>query len=500
MMTFGRSVAMRSAVLALLVVATVVAALVAAHGSPATTASANVATSVPEAIGPMPPAAAPGDPSHDYTFYSTPMNLAKVGYQEQEYFIRGVATRYSTTNPNVASPIGEMPYETRIVVRRPTDPHRFGGVVVVDWQNVTAGNDIDTEWGGSGDFFVRHGWVWVGASVQRVGVNGATTGATANRGLRQWSPSRYGSLDLTNGGTVLDDSQSYDVYTQIARLVRQGPSSGPNPFAGLDVRGVYAGGVSQSATFLIRYYNAIQAAARAYDGFLVGLGGGVPRSDVRTKLMKVYTETDVLLSQAALRVPDSTTIRSWEVTGGSHVPASAVSPDPTDFRATLGGIQTREYGPSAPVDCRNPGPSDVEVWAVFQAAYAALDRWVTEGVPPASADPIEVASLGPPVTLVRDANGIALGGIRLPKVTVPVALNNGANGAASLANPRSVFCVLYGTHAPFDQNKLASLYPAHGAYVSKVTKAVNDLVARRFLLKEDARTLLTDAAHSRYGK
>ena len=342
-------------VLALLVAAAAAAALVAAHGSPATTAAANVATSVPEAIGPIPSTAAPGDPSHDYVFYSTPMNLAKVGYEEQEYFIRGVATRYSTTNPNVASPIGEMPYETRIVVRRPTNPQRFGGVVVVDWQNVTAGHDIDTEWGGPGGFFVRHGWVWVGASVQRVGVNGATTGATANLGLRQWSPSRYGSLDLTNGGTVLDDSQSYDVYTQIARLVKQGPSSGPNPFAGLDVRDVYAGGVSQSATFLIRYYNAIQAAAGAYDGFVVGLGGGAPRSDVGTKLMKVYTETDVLGSQAALRVPDSATIRTWEIAGGSHVPAAAVSPDATDFRATLGGIQAREYGPSRSGRLPQPG-------------------------------------------------------------------------------------------------------------------------------------------------
>jgi hypothetical protein len=138
------------------------------------------------------------------------------------------------------------------------------------------------------------------------------------------------------------------------------------------------------------------------------------------------------------------------------VPASAVSPDPTDFRATLGGIQTREFGPAPPVDCRNPGPSDVEVSAVFDAAYAALDRWVTEGVPPATADPIHVSSLGPPVTVVRDADGIAFGGIRLAKVRVPVALDNGVNGPASLTNPLSVFCVLYGTHAPFDAAKLAS--------------------------------------------
>ena len=109
----------------------------------------------------------------------------------------------------------------RIVVRRPVDPRQSNGAVVVDWQNVTAGHDIDTEWGASGEFFVRHGWTWVGASVQRVGVNGATTGATANLGLRQWNEDRYRDLDLTNGGTVVDDSQSFDVYTQIARLARR---------------------------------------------------------------------------------------------------------------------------------------------------------------------------------------------------------------------------------------------------------------------------------------
>jgi Alpha/beta hydrolase domain len=72
------------------------------------------------------------------------------------------------------------------------------------------------------------------------------------------------------------------------------------------------------------------------------------------------------------------------------------------------------------------------------------------------------ASVGPPVTPVHDANGIALGGIRLPKGDGPVALNNGTNGPASLTNPLSVFCILYGTHAPFDESKLASLYPTHG--------------------------------------
>jgi Alpha/beta hydrolase domain len=428
------------------------------------------------------------------------MDLAKVGYVEQEYFIKGVATRYTTTAPNASAPIGEVPYETRIVVRRPVHPARFSGVVVVDWQNVTAGHDIDTEWGAAGDFFVRHGWVWVGASVQRVGVNGATPGTpTGGLGLRQWNPDRYGELDLTNDGAVLDDSQSFDVYTQIARLAEDGPSAGPNPFAGLDVQHVFAGGVSQSATFLIRYYNGVQASAGAFDGFLVGLGGGAPSAAVGTKLFKVYTENDVLRGQALLRVPDGPTTRTWEIAGGSHVPASAVAPDPTDFRATLGGIQAREFGESAPLECRNPGPSEVEVWAVWDAAYAALDRWVSDGVDPPMAPRIEVDPANP-LTVVRDSDGIARGGIRLPSVSVPVALNNGVNGPASLTNPLSAFCVLFGTHRPFDQATLDARYPSHGSYVSKVSHASEALVEQGFLLPEDRTTLDTAAAHSPIGK
>jgi hypothetical protein len=127
-----------------------------------------------------------------------------------------------------------------------------------------------------------------------------------------------------------------------------------------------------------------------------------------------------------------------------------VSTDPTDFRATLGAIQAREFGPMPPLDCVNPGPSDVEVWAVFDAGYAALDRWVAGGAAPAHATPISV-DLGPPVTINRDPEGFALAGIRLPSVTVPVALNNGVNAPANLGDPLNGFCVLFGTHLPFSQ-------------------------------------------------
>src|SRR5215472_15363387 len=53
----------------------------------------------PESItGPIPSEGQPGDPAHDYVFYSTPFDLKKAGYEELEYFISGTATRYPS-NP-----------------------------------------------------------------------------------------------------------------------------------------------------------------------------------------------------------------------------------------------------------------------------------------------------------------------------------------------------------------------------------------------------------------
>ena len=325
---------------------------------------------IPTVKGPVPSSGKPEDPAHDYIFYSTPMNLGKVGYVEQEYFISGSATRYAVpATPGDATPIGTMRYRTRIVVRRPARPMKFTGVVVIDWQNVTAGHDVDSEWSLAGEFFVRSGWAWVGASVQRIGVHGfEPPNPSAGRGLKQWSPSRYGSLDLTNGGTVTDDSQSYDIYSQVAQLLKH--PGDINPFEGRKVTRVYAGGVSQSANFLIRYYNSVQPVAKIYDGFLIGAGGGRPRLDLPTKLFKVYTETDVWRGQAAVRVADTNVTHTWEIAGASHVGAAMLAPDKSDFRATLGGILERDVRPQFQLSqsqCLRPYASDVETWEIGRA-------------------------------------------------------------------------------------------------------------------------------------
>jgi hypothetical protein len=186
------------------------------------------------------------------------------------------------------------------------------------------------------------------------------------------------------------------------------------------------------------------------------------------------------------------------------VPAAAVSTTPGDFRANLGWIGQRDLGPAPPLSCANPGPSDVEDWAVFHAAYAALDGWVAKNVTPGTTPPIQVTgpSTSPAGTwsIVRDGDGFAVGGIRLPAVAAPTALNNGENQPTSLANPLNGFCVLYGTHRPYDSSKLPSLYSSHRDYVSKVTQAADALARQGLLLKPDEQTLIHAADASPVGR
>ena len=96
------------------------------------------------------PGAAP-DVMRDY-------DLATLGYEETEYAVSGTAQSYELKGERGADgkwdvgPGAEAPFRTRIVVRRPIDPARFSGTVVVEWHNVSAGIDAAPDWG----FFHRH--------------------------------------------------------------------------------------------------------------------------------------------------------------------------------------------------------------------------------------------------------------------------------------------------------------------------------------------------------
>jgi hypothetical protein len=165
----------------------------------------------------------------------------------------------------------------------------------------------------------------------------------AGTALKPWNPARYGQLDLTNGGSVKDDSHALDVFSQIARALKQ--PRGANPFAGLRIQRIYAAGGSQSARFLVRYYNVIQPQTELFDGFLATMGGEAPKPDQRAKMFKVYTESDVA-RQAPIRVRNTASTHTWEIAGAPHAVRRLAVPRPQRFSQHRRPHRSARPGPS----------------------------------------------------------------------------------------------------------------------------------------------------------
>jgi hypothetical protein len=451
----------------------VVAFCVATLSALASAASAQVDVPTPTVVGPIPANVAPGDASHDYTFFTPEADLARYGYVEEEFFLEGTANTYTTEPAGQTGSVATTghPYRTRMVVRRPIAQRNFNGVVLLEWQNVTAGYDLDAHWGASWRHYVRNGYVWVGISAQRVGVHGQTPAEppppdappVVNNGLKAWSPVRYGTLDVTDSGKVTDDGLCYDVFSQAAKALR---STETPALGGLQPELIFAIGASQSAGRLSIYHNAIHPLHGVIDAFYLLVGGSGLRTDLTVKVFQYLSETDVRSPER--RMPDSQLFRSWEVAGTSHSSyASDVYRKP---------IATRDFGSVAEPMCELPPFSRVQGYRVIDRQYDLLVDWVRDGTPPPAAPKLEFTTDEQQLpVLARDEQGIALGGIRLPEVEVPTALNTGSNAGAS-------FCRLYGTYQPFDDATLAELYPSRRSYVNAVVESARANVEAGYLL------------------
>lgn len=423
---------------------------------------------------------------------TAPYDLRAHGYVEAEFFASGTARSYAPSGPLgrdgkwAVQPAGTAPFRTRIVVRRPSDPSRFNGAVVVEWFNVTAGLEADPEWSYVSDEILRGGYAYVGVSAQALGVNGgpALLGVpgASNGGLRAQDPARYGTLSHPG------DQYSFDMVSQIARALRA--PGGVRVLGALHPRRLLAVGESQSAFFLTAYIDALQWRDRAFDGFLVhSRGGGAAalggdpgatqpaagvhvRGDISAPVLVFETETDVgpLLDYGPARQPDTSRFRLWEVAGTAHADAYLV------------GRVTSLLGCNFTI---NQGPEHF----VVQAALHGLDRWVRDGVAPPVAPRLQLAATAPP-RLARDDLGNALGGVRTPAVDTPVAALSGQAPPGT-----SVLCSLFGSTTPFDAPTLVRLYHDRAGYLTAYTRSLDKAIGARFVLPADRATLLSEAEH-----
>ena len=438
---------------------------------PSTATGASVAD--PAVTGPVANTSPLGDPAHGYPFLATDVDLAGAGYVEREYVISGTATRYAVSGTGTATVTSTgHPYSTRIVVRRPASAKKFNGVVIAEWYNVSNQWDQEVDWFQTHEHLIQEGYAWVGVSAQRAGVHSAT-------GLKAWSPARYGALDLTAGGTIQDDTLSYDVFSQAVKVLRR--PVGVDPLGSLPKPDyVIATGHSQSAGRLANYYNGIQPLANVLDATVLHGGGGVLRADLATPVFRINSEGDVItgiISAAARAQADSPVLRAWEVAGASHGDWKLI----TDY----GPLRKRDVGtypggyPGEPQTCALPSLSRVPQHMAQNAVYDHTVDWVAYGKQPPTAPKIQMTATTPPA-VARDSLGLALGGIRLAQHAAAVRINSGTNSGPG-------FCFLDGSSLPLTDEQLATLYPTVGSYVDKSVSATRANVRAGYLLADVTR-------------
>ena len=431
-----------------------------------------------------------------FTAYAS-FDLAALGYVEEEYFLSGQARAYEIEGERGSdgrwsvSPAGSAGYRTRLVVRRPRDPGRFNGTVAVEWLNVSAGTDAEPDWACTHRHLIREGFAWAGVSAQKAGIDGG--GLAEGPHLRKVNPGRYQTLSHPG------DAFAYDIFSQAGRVLRD--SRGRPPLGGLSPARLIAMGESQSAAFLVTYVNAVDPAARVYDGYLIhgrgaagaGLGGFRParartperiRDDARVPVLTLQSETDVASMGGGLaRGPDSERFRLWEVAGAAHADTYLVQGAARDTGALSAAELAAALAPVAEVQGFSTGTlinSGPQQHYVSQAALARLDAWVRGGAAPPAAARLELTEDGR--AFAADQHGIALGGVRTPWVDVPAAVLSGLRPEGGAG-----FMFLFGTTRPFSAAELDRLYPGGpGSYLEQFAQSLDRAVDQGFILEADA--------------
>ncbi len=413
------------------------------------------------------------------------------GWVEEEFLFGGTATSYASTSDLTTDGAWDVetadtaPFKTRMIVRRPPAAE-FSGVAIVEWFNVTAGTDTSPDWGYLAEEIERQGHAYIGVSVQEVGVNGVAEsrlegGLVDTRGLKGVDEERYGTLEHPG------DAYAFDIMTQAGAVVAG--LSNTDVLDGLEPTTVLAAGESQSAIFLTTYVNAVHPVTGLFDGFLIhSRGSGAPapsgdraggadgvniREDVGVPVFQYEAETDLTaLGFFAARQPDSEWVHTWEVAGTAHADAYSLAVSiGTARNADLGSVIGCEVGV-------NDGPHH----ETLQASLSHLVAWVQDGVTPPSSPLIEIDDSGATPAVVRDDDGIALGGIRTPPVDVPLRVLSG-----DPSGEEGGFCFLFGQTVPLDD--VASRYADVDAYLAAFDAAADEAVANGWLLEADAATM-----------
>ncbi len=443
-------------------------------------------------------------------------------YIEDEYLVSGAATVYNyRSDPpargDIVPLLPDLPYTTRMIIRRPADPAHFNGTVVVEWWNSTGTFDTAPVWDPSAEYFAREGYVYVGFTNSTTSIDHLVGNCRTLGILPPSCGTRYAALEMSENG------QAFEMASQISHLLRSDVPHNPL-YPSYPVEELLHAGQSQQGGSIVTYASAfhfeandgyfIQAASSARPiNFLPRCGdAGVPTfpgctprlvdqdrrvsTQLPVPVYRAMTETDVARSGGTTRQFDDDRFRYYEIAGAAHTHVhDGVEILPA---SPLGPALLLEDFCTEPLNTMADGP--VFGSHVYNAMWDNLRHEVRTGEDSPVGRDIETEG----TVVVRDADGNAEGGIRPTAMQVPT----GSYGPINFADPTlppllnavgSLFCGLSGTSAPFSSALLDERYPTHAGYVAQVRAATEELMDDGFLLEEDAAILVATAETSSIG-
>ena len=441
-------------------------------------------------------------------------DVSQFGYEEHEFFFDGTARTYGPVSLPPAQ------YRSRMIVWTPADASKFHGTTVVEWAEVSDFGqfELTVELNYQSPMLEQEGVAFVLVSAEQRGVCDHTPTGCTTTSLQGADPARYGSL--VHPG----DAYSFDIFSQALQAIKH--PVGTRPLGRLKTRVLIAEGFQRSidkyfpvgapvpstpSTAPISIYgplndyltNGADADARLADAFLIDAAAPpVEPTPYRVPTLHHLDESAVRRTPT----PDRRNHVTWEVVGAPHADRWSGGhieiPSPTGPSAKLTRQEEEarrdrfdNFGQDAFTagDVCAPGPNTGSAFPrrfTLNAALLNLRAWVVDGVRAPAAPRIErtvAVPETPTQKLERDADGNALGGLRSPIVEVPVATYNGEA------------CISSGTMVPLPPERLAQLYPTHQRYVEALLAATNRAVADRFLVCQDAATILRKASASTIG-